>query len=75
MVVVEVRQGPLDRDHWKMRRRKEERREGEGRRRRRRRKELTWQVGKNETVGNSTRTRSETEMKPVRKNLKTTQKL
>ena len=39
MVVVEVRQGPLDRDHWKTRRRKEERREGEGRRRRRRRKE------------------------------------
>ena len=39
MVVVEVRQGPLDRDHWKTRRRKEERREGEGRRRRRKEKE------------------------------------
>ena len=32
-------------------------------------------MNKNETVWNSTRTRTETEMKPVRKNLKTTQKL
>ena len=41
MVVVEVRQGPLDRDHWKTRRRKEERREGEGEGRRRKEKEAT----------------------------------
>ena len=39
------------------------------------RKNEATQESKNETVGNSTRARSETEMKPDRKNLKTTQKL